>query len=35
MTDIILSFLWTTMIAASLVACVVALTVVFVTRKLD
>jgi hypothetical protein len=35
MADVILGFLWTTMIGASVVACAVAIAVVYATRKLD
>jgi hypothetical protein len=35
MLDIVLNYLWMTIVAASLVTCAVAATIVYVTRKLD
>ena len=35
MLDVILTYLWLTVVGASLITCAVAATVVFVTRKLD
>jgi hypothetical protein len=35
MIDIILTFLWTAMIGASVAACAFAAAVVFLTRRLD
>jgi hypothetical protein len=33
--EIVLNFLWTIIIGASLVACIAAATIVYVTRKID
>ena len=35
MLDLVLNYLWAIIIGASLVTCAVAVTVVFVTRKLN
>jgi hypothetical protein len=35
MLEVVLNFLWTIIIVASLLACAVAATIVYVTRKLD
>jgi hypothetical protein len=35
MLEIVLNFLWTVVIGASVITCAVAAVIVFVTRKLD
>jgi len=35
MLEVVLNFLWTIIIIASLVACTIAVAVIYVTRKLD
>jgi len=35
MFEVVLNFLWTIIIVASLVACAAAATIVYITRKLD